>query len=136
MAAEAKLKPALAILRYTVAVFFAVWVIEKFVRPETTQAIWKAFYFVQNLPVAASYAIGVFQALILLLFLLGLFKFWSYGLMVVMHAVSTLSTYKQLIAPYEGGNHLFWAAVPALGALIALFILRKEDTFLTLKNSG
>lgn len=128
MSTQGKLKLSLAILRYTLAAFFAVWVIEKFVKPESTQGIWKAFYFVSELPLEASYAIGVLQGVILICFVLGLFKFWSYGLLMVMHAFSTASTWAQLVDPYSGGNHLFWAAVPALGALIVLFILRDEDT--------
>lgn len=134
MTMQGKLKLSLAILRYTVGAFFAVWVIEKFVKPESTQGIWKAFYFVSDLPLEASYVIGVVQAVILICFVLGLFKFWSYGLILIMHALSTASTWAQLADPYSGGNHLFWAAVPALGALIALFILRDEDTLGTVKK--
>ena len=48
-----------------------------------------------------------------------------------MHAVSTLSSYRQLLNPYEPPNHLFWAAVPTLAALVGLFLLRKDDVFLT-----
>ncbi|MFP3942897.1 MAG: MauE/DoxX family redox-associated membrane protein [Alphaproteobacteria bacterium] len=136
MSSQGKLKLSLAILRYTVAAFFAVWVIEKFVKPESTQGIWKAFYFVPDLPLEASYAIGVVQAVILICFVLGILKFWSYGLLLVMHALSTASTFGQLITPYTGNNHLFWAAVPALGALIALFILREEDTLGTVGTRG
>ncbi len=125
------LKPALLILRLSVAAFFAIWVIEKFVAPEKTQAIWGAFYFYENLPLEASYAIGVIQAVVLLAFVLGIATFWSTGFLMVIHALSTLSTWERMIAPYEGVNHLFWAAVPALGALIVLFMLRDEDTLLT-----
>lgn len=132
MVSQSRLKIALAIMRYTVAAFFAVWVIEKFVSPETTQRIWAAFYFVDSLPLQTSYFIGTVQAVILVCFVLGIVKFWSYGSLMVMHALSTLSTYAQLADPYDPPNHLFWAAVPTLGALIALFILRNEDTWGTL----
>lgn len=131
MSAPLGLKPALLILRLTVAAFFAVWVIEKFVKPEATVAIWKAFYFYDGLPLEASYAIGAVQAVVLILFLLGIAKLWSTGLLMVMHGLSTLSTWERLINPYEGVNHLFWAAVPALGAIVVLFMLRHHDTLLT-----
>lgn len=129
---EQKIRLPLFILRLTTAAFFAVWAIEKFVKPEATVAIWKAFYFVENLPLEASYAIGVTQSLAILCFLFGLFKFWSYGFLMAIHLLSTVSTYERLLDPYTSVNHLFWAAVPAAGALIALFILREEDTMFTL----
>jgi len=118
----------LLIMRLTVAAFFAVWAIEKFVKPESTVAIFEAFYGISGLPAAASYAIGAVQAVLILAFLVwGKFRTVSVGLLLLMHAGSTLSTWQQLINPYEGPNHLFWAAVPTLGALIALFVLRDED---------
>ncbi len=128
------LRLALLILRLSVAAFFAIWVVEKFVAPEKTQAIWAAFYFVDALPLWISYVIGVIQGAALIAFIVGAFKFYATGLLMVMHALSTLSTWERLIDPYSGVNHLFWAAVPALGALIVLFMLRDEDTLLTIKS--
>ncbi len=133
---QSTLKLPLFILRATIAIFFAVWALEKFVHPETTVAIWKAFYMIENLPIAAAYAIGTLQFAVVACFFLGILKFWSYGFLMVIHAISTLSTYEQLFNPYEGGNHLFIAAIPTLGALIALFMLRKEDTLFTLSGKA
>ncbi|NWG45256.1 MAG: DoxX protein [Alphaproteobacteria bacterium] len=131
---DRKLPIALAIIRYSVFAFFAVWVVEKFVKPESTVAIWKIFYFTENLPLEASYGIGVVQAVILIGFVLGLARTWTYGLLTLMHALSTLSTYEPLLDPYTRVNHLFWAAVPTLGAMIALFLLREADTIGTLRR--
>lgn len=134
MQAPASLPAALLILRLSITAFFAVWVVEKFVAPEKTVRIWEAFYFVDSLPKEASYGIGVFQALVLLAFTIGFKRFWSTGLLMVMHGLSTLSTYERLMDPYSSVNHLFWAAVPTLAALIALFMLRDYDTLLTVKD--
>ena len=122
-----KLPLALAILRYSLSAFLAVWVVEKFVKPETTSAIWEAFYLVGGIPEAGSYAIGTIQGIALLGFVLGIAKFWSYGFWMVTHGLGTLLTYKILMTPYESSHHLFWAAVPVFGAFLALFLLRKED---------
>jgi len=46
---------------------------------------------------------------------------------MVLHAISTVSTYSQLLSPF-GKNHLFIAAIPVLGAFIALFLMRDDDT--------
>lgn len=133
---------ALATLRYALAAFFSIWAIEKFVKPENTTAIWSHFYRI-DLPALgsrisvepeiASYAIGSVQLALIVLFVLGLFKFWSYGALMVMHGLTTLSTWAHLIDPY-GKNHLFWAGVPTLAALVALWLLREEDTLGTLKR--
>ncbi len=89
---------------------------------------------VSNLPLEASYAIGVVQAVALACFFFGILKFWSYGFLMVIHGLGTILTYERLFDPYTGSNHLFWAAVPTLGALIVLFMLRREDTKFTLSS--
>jgi putative oxidoreductase len=49
-----------------------------------------------------------------------------------MHAVSTASTYAHLLNPWgPGAQLLFWAAVPVLAAMIALFLLRDRDRLLS-----
>lgn len=129
---EQKLKIALAIVRISIGVFFLVWSIEKLVAPEVAQRVFESFYLSQVSPTVA-YVLGTIQTVIVLIFLAGLFKTWSYGALLGMHGVSVLSTYERLLNPYEPPNHLFWAGVPVLGALIALFILRESDRLLTLE---
>ncbi|MBL4619685.1 MAG: hypothetical protein JKX88_06255 [Marinicaulis sp.] len=131
-----KLKLALFILRFGIAFFFAIWALEKFIKPETTVAIWKAFYYVDALPLQASYLIGAIQMAAVLLFFFGILKFWTYGLLMVMHLGSTILSFDRIMDPYTGSNHLFVAAVPVLGALVALFILREEDTLFTFSGKG
>ena len=131
---DERLRWALFILRASLAAFFAIWALEKFVDPESTIGIWEHFYHVENLPKVMSYAIGIVQSTAIACFILGVAKFWSYGFLMIIHGMSTLSTYERLFDPYAGNNHLFWAAVPTLGALIALFLLREADTKLTLAS--
>ncbi|MGB3535316.1 MAG: hypothetical protein WBA13_17595 [Microcoleaceae cyanobacterium] len=131
MTDEDKLLISLAIIRISIGIFFLVWSIEKIVAPELAQRVFKNFYFSEISP-GVSVIIGIIQTIIILAFLLGLFKTFSYGALLGMHAVSVFSTYQQLLNPYQPPNHLFWAGVPVLGALIALFILRKSDRLLTI----
>ena len=133
MTDERKLQISLAIIRISTAIFFLVWSLRKLIQPESTQKIFSSFYFMQISP-EISYVVGAMQTLIILLFMVGLFKTWTYGGLLGMHAVSVLSTYQKLLSPYESPNTLFWAAVPALGGLIALFLLRDRDQWLTLKR--
>ncbi|MGF1493162.1 MAG: hypothetical protein ACFBSC_12070 [Microcoleaceae cyanobacterium] len=132
MTDEGKVQVSLLIIRVTVAAFFLVWSIEKIVKPEVIQRVFSRFYFLEITP-GVSIVLGIIQTVIILAFLAGIFKLWTYGAVLGMHTVSVLSTYQELLNPYELPNHLFWAAVPALGAIIALFILRKSDRLCTLK---
>ena len=66
--------------------------------------------------------------LLLLAFVTGFKKRVSYGLVMLIHGLVTLSTWKQLMPWLETHNHLFLAAIPALGAMIALYLLRDHDT--------
>jgi len=136
MELKRKLGIALLLIRISAGAFFLVWSLEKIFHPEKIQNVFSKFYFLEISP-AISITIGIVQTLIILLFMVGIFKVWTYGIILGMHALTTLSTYKQLFNPYQASNHLFWAAVPALAALIALFILRKEDYIFTIpwKNS-
>lgn len=65
-------------------------------------------------------------------FLLGVMKRFTYGTVLVLHAISTFSSYKQYLAPYDGPNILFFAAWPMLAACLTLYLLRDKDVMLTL----
>jgi hypothetical protein len=52
----------------------------------------------------------------------------AYGAAVVLHAVSVVVSWRPLLDPWaDPMNHLFIASVPVLGALVALFLLRRWD---------
>ncbi|MGF1480155.1 MAG: DoxX protein [Cyanophyceae cyanobacterium] len=135
MTLERKLELGLATIRLTTAAFFLVWSIEKIVAPELTQRVFEGFYFSQ-ISNTVSYLLGSIQTAIILVFLAGIWKTLSYGAILGMHTVSVVSTYERLLNPYELPNHLFWAGIPTLGAVIALFLLRDSDTFLTLSTNN
>lgn len=129
--ADRTLGIALATGRLSVAAFFLVWSLEKVFLPEKQQGVFEAFYGGAQ-PVGVIVALGVVQTALVLAFAAGLFRTVTYGALLAMHAVSTLSTTGRLIDPYDGVNHLFWAAVPTLALLIGLFLLRDRDAFLSL----
>lgn len=127
-----KLRISLLLLRLGVFVTMAVWVVDKFVRPEHTAAVFDHFYRIPNLSTNLSYAVGIVQGLIVFCFLFGIKKRFTYGMIVLLHGISTLSSYQQYLSPYsEGPAILFFAAWPMWAACIALYLLRDEDTLLT-----
>ncbi len=125
------LPKALFILRISIALFLLPWIIEKFTQPEVTAKIFAAFYFVDNLPVVASYAIGALWLVLWLAFIAGFKKQISYGLVMVLHGAGTLTTIPKLLPWLDSHNHLFLAAIPTLGAMVALYMLRNHDQLFT-----
>lgn len=133
MQKDTKLEISLLIMRLTFAGFLLVWALDKVIAPEHAQAVFSRYYFTE-LSQQPFLVIGLVQIAIILAFAVGFARFWSYGAVLVMHAVSTASTFTQLASPWEAGPRglLFWAAVPALGAIIALFVLRDRDRLLSI----
>jgi putative oxidoreductase len=118
----------LLLLRLGVAIVMLAWSIDKLLRPEHAAGVFGAFYGMPGLGETVFYVIGTLQLLVVLAFLAGAWRTWTYGAVLAMHAVSTLSSFRQYLAPFEGPNLLFFAAWPMLAACIALFLLRDRDT--------
>lgn len=130
---ETRLGRALLVMRLSIAAFLLVWVADKFLVPEHAQRVFEAFYSTSpssGMLLAAALA----QLLVVLGFTVGAFKTYSYGAILLMHAASTVVSWKMLINPLVVPNILFWAGIPVLGAIIALFMLREYDTLLTIKT--
>jgi hypothetical protein len=125
---------ALLVLRVGLGVFLLLWSIDKMVAPEQTAKIFEFFY-KTPLPVSVAPAVGALEAALSLALLAGLCKTWTYGAALAIHAISTLSTWQQLAAPF-GENHLFLAAIPVLAGFTTLFLLRREDTLLAAGGRG
>jgi putative oxidoreductase len=115
------------VLRITLGLFLLQWGVEKFVVPQNTVAIWSYFYGL-NVSQTLGYVFGAVEIAIAGCLFLGLFRTVAYGAALALHAVSVLVSWRQLLDPWgDAMNHLFIAGVPVLGALIALFLLRRWD---------
>ena len=132
-----KVEISLFLMRLGVFYVMVVWAFDKFLNPAHTTGVWSRFYKFDGIDEMMSYAIGGLQMLVLAAFVTGLFKRFSYGIVMIMHALSTASTWEYLINPYvdEPKAMLFMAAVPMLSACIALYLMRDQDRFLTLSKS-
>lgn len=125
---ETRLPVGLFLLRISIFLVFLMWVLDKFVRPEHTAAVYENFYKLGGLGGAIFYIIGALQLAIIVAFVLGLWKRWTYGLVLFMHAVSTFSAFRQYFNPFQDPNLLFFAAWPMLAACFVLFYLKDWDT--------
>ncbi|PJA18504.1 MAG: hypothetical protein CO113_02270 [Elusimicrobia bacterium CG_4_9_14_3_um_filter_62_55] len=127
---QERLQAALFCLRLGIGVFFVLWSLDKLLAPESTVKIFSHFY-KTPLSTTGAYAVGSLELALSLAFLAGLWKRWTYGAVLVLHGISTLSSYSQLLSPF-GKNHLFIATIPVLAACAALYLLRDEDRLWTL----
>jgi putative oxidoreductase len=128
---EKRLQLSLLLLRVTVFLVMFMWTIDKFVNPGHAAKVYESFYYMAGLESVVMYAIGAVEMMLLLLFLVGYKRTFTYGAVLILHAVSTLSSFNQYLAPFEGPNLLFFAAWPMLAACFALFLLRDQDKMLS-----
>lgn len=130
---DKKLQVSLLLLRLTVFLVMFMWTIDKFINPGHAAKVYESFYYIDGLESVVMYALGSIEIIILLLFLAGYKKTFTYGAVLVFHAVSTLSSFKQYLSPFEGPSLLFFAAWPMLAACITLFLLRDQDRMLSIR---
>lgn len=129
------LHASLLILRLGIALVMLAWTIDKLVHPEHGLHVLEHFYGLSALGATPIYVLGAVELVLIALFVLGLFKTWTYGAIMLMHGSTTLISFHQYLHPFEGPNLLFYAAWPMLAACIALFLLRRDDQLASLGSS-
>jgi len=122
-----RLPVVLLLLRLSIFLVMFMWTLDKFVRFEHASAVYANFYFISGLGKTVFYVIGGIEMIILAGFLLGYMKNWTYGAVLVLHGISTLSSFRQYLSPFKDPNLLFFAAWPMLAACFALYYLRERD---------
>lgn len=122
----------LVTLRVALGVFLLVWGLDKFILTSRSIEIYDYFY-----GMAASeglaYALGGLESLLALAIIIGVFRRWSYGIGLLVHAATTVATFRLIVDPWGlisgEPQHLFFAAIPILAAFIVLYLLRDLDYF-------
>jgi putative oxidoreductase len=135
MNTENRLPLALLLLRLSVFLVMFVWTVDKFVEPQHASKIMAEFYSLGGLGTAIIYLLAVIGLAIILAFLLGFAKRWSYGLVLLLHGISTLASYQKYLNPLQPPNLLFFAAIPMLAACFVLYYLRDADVLWTIKRA-
>jgi hypothetical protein len=127
---ERRVAISLLLLRLSLGLVMMVWAFDKILNPGHGAAVFESFYGLSGVGESLIPMIGIAQGLIVLAFLLGAARTWSYGAVLLMHAVTTLVSWSAYLQPLK--NILFFAAWPMLAGLIALFLLRDHDRIATL----
>lgn len=126
MTSNERVRNALLSLRLSVFLVMLLWTLDKFVNPAHAAKVYENFYRIGGLGQLPLAAIGVAELGLLLLFVVGVRKRITYGLVLGLHAVSTLSSYRRYLDPLA--NLLFFAAWPMLAACFTLYVLRDLDS--------
>lgn len=123
-----RLELSLFLLRLGVFIVMFAWTLDKFINPEHAAKVYAGFYYLGGLGNAVMMLIGAIELVIILAFLAGLWKTFTYGFVMIIHGVSTLASWKQYTIDI---NLLFFAAWPMLAAAVVLFLLRDLDVKFT-----
>lgn len=135
MTEKARIEWSLFLLRLGVFIVMFMWTLDKFIAPGHAAGVFERFYMLKGMGGAIMTGIGVIELVIVLAFLAGVYKKWTYGIIMVLHAVSTLAAWQMYLNPWPGQpspNLLFFAAWPMLAACVALFLMRDLDKKFTL----
>lgn len=124
----------LLLLRLGIFIVFFFWTLDKLIHPDHAAGVFSKFYGLEAMSETIFLAIGIAQLILILTFAVGLFKTWTYGAVLLLHAISTFSTFGLYLKPFD--NLLFFAAWPMLAACVALFLMRDWDTLTLGKRSS
>lgn len=130
MAGQERVARALFGLRLGVFVVMLMWTLDKLLNVPHATRIFAGFYGLALGP-WVFILLGAGESILVLAFVLGYKKRITYGAVLILHAISTMSSYRQYLDPFN--NLLFFAAWPMLAACVALYTLRDLDTKWTIE---
>jgi len=130
VSARGKIEWALFLLRVGVFIVMFAWTLDKFLNPGHATKVFDHFYALSGIGPEIMRGLGGVEMLVILAFLAGLWKRYTYGLVMILHAVSTLSSWQKYTTDI---GLLFFAAWPMLAACIALYMLRDLDVKFTIR---
>ena len=130
---EKKFSVAMFFLRVSVLLVMAMWTFDKLIDPGHAAKVLQGFYALPGVGSSVIMALGAAELVLLVLFFFGILKTYTYGAILLLHALSTFSAFGKYMAPFDG-NLLFFAAWPMLAACVMLFLFRDQDTLFQFKS--
>ena len=94
-----RIATSLLALRLGVFIVMVMWTLDKFVNASHAARVFEGFYGVGGLGQPVMAAIGIAELLLILAFVVGYQKRISYGGVLLLHGISTLSSYRQYLDP-------------------------------------
>lgn len=124
------------VLRIGMGLFLAAWGVDKLVATEGSVGIFSRFYGI-DVGAAALWIFGVAEILLAIALAAGLFRVIVAWIALVVNAVSTFASWKQILDPWgvlgltNGGTHLFLASIVIMAVSVVL-VINARDAYLTL----
>jgi hypothetical protein len=128
MANNNRLAISLLVMRISVFIVMFMWTLNKLLNPAQAGVVFKSFYAISGLSSTAIAVIGGIELIIIIGFLAGFKKKWTYSAVLILHSITTIASYKQYLTPFTVPNLLFFAAWPMLATCFALYVLRDQDS--------
>ena len=126
----------LLLIRLGVFLVLFMWTMDKFIHPLQTSRILVGFYNIGGedpllgLPQVGYgfvYALGAVEVVVIVAFLFGIAKRFTYALVFALHTLSTFAPWERFLEPWTAHTLLFLASFPMLGGCFALYYLREHD---------
>ena len=131
MTNEKRLEIGLFVMRLSISIFFFALIAQKLFINQPTQGIFQSFYAL-DIPAFICYPLLFITIALIVSFLGGLYKTFSYGAVLSMQLVLLAPTYKELFKFSEPTYTLLWVSIPLMGASVSLFLLRDNDNLFAL----
>jgi putative oxidoreductase len=122
MKTENRLPLALLLLRLSVFLVMFVWTVDKFVEPQHASKIMAAFYSIGGVGNFVIYLLATIELAVIVAFLLGFAKQWSYGLVLLMHAGSALASYKEVLTAIRIAKSSFFRSDSHVSSLLCALL--------------
>ncbi|MGK0297383.1 MAG: putative oxidoreductase [Gammaproteobacteria bacterium] len=129
---QAKFELSLFLLRLGVFIVMIAWPLDNFIKPGLAAEVYGRFSFISGLGNTTIMIISAIEITIILAFMLGLWKRFTYGFVMLVHAVTLVTTWEKYTSEI-GATYslLYFAAWPMLAACISLYVLRDLDVKFT-----
>lgn len=121
-------------LRIGMGLFLLTWGLDKMLAVEGSQRIFERFYRIEAGPSLIQVA-GVAEVVLALLLAVGLLRRPVAWVVLIVNAVSTFASWRQIIDPWgrlglaPGGSHLFLASIVIMAVSVVLVLNARDDTF-------
>ncbi|BAY82663.1 GAF sensor signal transduction histidine kinase [Calothrix parasitica NIES-267] len=134
MTNEKRLEIGLFVMRLSIGIFFLALIIQKFLAYRPTTGDFTGFYSIETS--IFFYPVLFTATALIIIFLSGLCKTFSYGIFLGLQLVFLGSMHNEMLQPQQPNYVLFWTGIPIIGALITLFLLRNKDIFLSFSRKS
>lgn len=123
---------ALLFLRVSLGWLMVVWGVDKLTDPAHGQAVAESFYLGFGSGGTFLTVAGVFQVLVGVATVLGLFRRLTWPVLAVVNGITMLAVWKSIIDPWgfflEGGNLVFYSSAVIFAAILVGWSSLEEDS--------